>query len=575
MIINEHENVQLGKVFGENFYFNRRTLIRSNYTQNNINVNCWNIDATQKVFSVEHEYYNEFYKKHNDNEYFTKNNYTDTRQTVLYYITYEELPYEIQKDDSGTVYNGSVRDSFVNDIIKQIEKVAKVYKYADIKVISNVLKYRSEESIKNDIIQQRIETMNNNRISYDPMYDMRVMKDVLCVYTNNVSFLFVHCNSMGIPVVLSKDLDYVVYDKYVYDKFNKITDKEFKMYSNEEFIVMEMDVDNDEFVVEEKYRTIKREVEQKIVEETTRSTFKKLYFYKDALIIKDLFNTSENNKLINIVENLEEIDNETLIVTLNNKLPYNNYLRKNQDKRFKWLGFDFDIIRNDSNENSIRYYMQSFGNVKPMYDFVTVKDIQHTYNIKNIKDTVLNEDGKIILCLDYPVGINYQSKKIWFEKWKEVIDKLKSKFNNTIVCKTYFDDKERKIITKEVFDKYFGKLDNVEYDNSEVSFIEKIRQDDVYFCVKRQGALYLKCYLNGKILLTGLTIKERESKPDRMMFMNLESALDDVVEGKENLTNIVKKNNEERLSIMKSSTNNLTKINDIKNGTFVKKIVLN
>lgn len=575
MIINEHENVQFGKVFGNNFYFNRRTLIRSNHTQNNINVNCWDIDATKKVFSLEHEYYNEFYKKPNENEYSTKINYKDTRQTVLYYITFDDLPYEIRKDEFGSVYNGSVGESFVDDIIKQIERVAKFYKYAKIKVISNVLKYRTEKSIENDVIQERIEKLNNIRVSYEPMYDMRVMRDVLCVYTNNVSYLFVHCNSMGVPVVLSKDLDYVVYDKYVYDKFNKMDDKEFKMYSNEEFIVMDMVVDNDEFVVDEKYRTTKREIEKKIIEGTTRSTFKKLYFYKDAVIIKELFDTPENMKLINIVEKLEDVDNETLIVTLNNKLPYNNYLRKNQDKRFNWLGFDFDIIRNDSNENSIRYYMQSYGNVKPMYDFVTVKDIQDMYHIKNIKDTVLNEEGKIVLCLDYPVGINYQSKKIWFEKWNEIIEKIKSKFSNTIVCKTYFDDNERKMITKEVFDKYFGELDNVEYDNSKVSFIDRIKNDDVYFCVKRQGALYLKCYLNGKILLTGLTMRERECKPDRMMFMNLESALDDVVEGKENLINIAKKNNEERLSIMKSSTNNLTKINDIKNGTFVKKIVLN
>lgn len=586
MIFDEHLNVQYGKEFGINPYFNSVEMSRNHYTMNNVVVNCWDLEATKKVFSVEHEFFNNNYHEllygtnlHNAS-YTLVNNDTNTSKKIVYYVVFERVPFELLTPQ-GKIYDGSVSLDFVNDVMTHLQEILNHYTNANVIVCSNILKYRTENGIKNDLLMSNINELNNARLSYDAQYDLNSLNpsEVLGVFSNKVSYLFAHCNSKGMPIVLRHDIEdkFSVFDDYIYKKFNKITDTEFKVFTNDEFSTTPINAPNNTFTVDPKYTSGKSMVEKQIlVEQTGAKQYQKLFFHCDAHIIKPLFETNENKALVNIVSNPEEVDESTLIVTLNNKSYYNNFLRKNHERFYNWLGIDFDILNEDSTEKSMRYYMQSFGNIKPMYSFSTKEEIQTKFNITSLKNVELKSTGKILLCLDYPVGINYSSLNKWYTYWNNVISKLKTKFTNHILVKTYFDDQDRKSKTKEVYDKLFRHDDyRITYDNSSESFMNVMKRDDIYFCVKCQGALFLKCFTNGKVLLSGLPKEDILKKPDKSFFMNIEHSLNDVVEDVISLSDVVTNYNAEQFNILNTTTQNLTTIDDIKKGSFVNKIIKN
>jgi hypothetical protein len=102
-----------------------------------------------------------------------------------------------------------------------------------------------------------------------------------------------------------------------------------------------------------------------------------------------------------------------------------------------------------------------------------------------------------------------------------------------------------------------------------------MKRDDIYFCVKCQGALFLKCFTNGKVLLSGLPKEDILKKPDKSFFMNIEHSLNDVVEDVISLSDVVTNYNAEQFNILNTTTQNLTTIDDIKKGSFVNKIIKN
>lgn len=582
MILNEHMNVKYGENFKVNFYLNDRRITRNEYVLNTINVNCWDVDGKNKVFNVEHNYFNTFYdtmvngKSFSNMEYRTKTNNLNTRNTILFYVIFDSIPFQIY-DDTGIIYDGQVEDSFVDEIIKQVKMVHSKYKYANISVVSNVLNYRTKLGEANDVFVKKFKDLNEGRITYDPTFDIRNVDDtIFCVYTNNISFLFEYCHSRNVPVVLSCcEKNFKLYDDYILNKFSSMDQTEFKMFSNDEFMVYPIEYDNKMFQVNEAYVANSKRIEEMITKESEKRPFQKVFFYGDAVIIKPLFDTNANRGLITHITRMEDVDDDTLIITLNKKVPYSMILRKSHDKLFNWLGFDFNVIDEDSNENTMRYYMQSFGNIKPMYHFDTIDQWKSKFNMFDLKQITPKQDGVILFCLDFPIGINYASLNRWFDNWNNLINVLKTKFDNKIVMKTYFDDDRRKMKTKEIFNKLFNGDDRVEYDDSAKTFVDRLQQDDIYFCVKCQGALFLKCFLNGNILLTGLQKEERESKPDKNIFMNIERSVEEVVSGLVSIDDIQKDYNANYLNIIKSATANITTFDDIKNGSFVRNIILN
>lgn len=589
MIFNENLNVQYGKEFGINFFLNNTEPSRNNYTMNNIVVNCWDLEATKKVFSVEHEYFNNNYHEvlNGSNQHHvihkTVENDINTTKKLVYYITFEKIPFQIVSPE-GKMYEDTLSNEFVDNILEHVKEILDHYTNAQLILTSNLLKYRTQKGFNNDLFIKKIydsflNTPYDDRLTYRD-FDLNILNsfDYLCVFSNKVSYLFAHCNSKGVPVVIKHNVEdkFAVYDDYMNNKFNKITDTEFKVYVNDEFLLEPIDVDNHTFTIDPKYTIQKKRVEKLIIEETTSNKkYQKLFLHADANILKSLFDTDENRSIVNILDNPEDVDENTLIVTLNNKSYYNNLLRKNHDKFYNWLGFDFDILKDDANETSMRYYMQSFGNIKPMYSFSTADEITSKFNITEVKDIALNTQGDILLCLDYPVGINYTSLNKWYEYWNNVISKVKAKFNNKIIIKSYFDDKNRKLKTKEIYQQFFSEDQYITYDDSSESFLDVLKKDNIYFCIKCQGALFLKCFMNGKILLNGLPAEDILKKPDKSFFMNIEKSLNDVVNGTINLNDIATNYNNDRFNILNTTTKNLTTIDDIKNGTFVNKIIKN
>lgn len=583
MIVNENINVSYCRDFGTNFFFHKNDQIRNNHTINNVVVDCWDLEATKKVFSVEHKMFNNYYYElvYGENQHklsFTNVvNDKDTSKNIIYYVVFEDIPFEVS-NNKGSIYNGNVTVEFIEEVVSHIKEVLNYYVNANIMICSNILKYRTEKGIEEDLLMKSIVELNNERLTYDPEYDMRNLNsdEVLCVVSNQISYLFAHCNSINIPIICKKNKEekFAVYDDYVDNKFNNITDEQLRIYTNNEFNEFLVDMDVNVYVINPMYYTEKSRIEKLITQgKDVKRQFNNVYFHGEANIVKHLFDTIENKEFINIVP-AEKVNEDTLIITLNNKTKYCDTLRKNRDEYYNWLGLDFDIVKDNAQENTMRYYIQSFNNSKPMYSFETIEELRSHFNIQEVKNIDLNTQGKILLCLDYPIGMNYDSLNKWFKYWNDIIQKVKSKFTNPIIVKTYFDDRERKAQTKNIYEKFFSIDDKITYDDSSETFIEYIQRDDIYFCIKCQGALFLKCLLHGRILLSGLPEKDRVDKPDKIFVSTIERSLDDIVNDTTNLENIMNEYNNNQLDILKTTTGNLTTLDDIKNGTFVKKILL-
>jgi hypothetical protein len=99
--------------------------------------------------------------------------------------------------------------------------------------------------------------------------------------------------------------------------------------------------------------------------------------------------------------------------------------------------------------------------------------------------------------------------------------------------------------------------------------------DNILFCVKRQGSQFLQAYLNGKIFLSGLQEKDLIEKPDALFVGEYEFTLNHVCDENplSKLESIQHFYNENVLENLKKMTANFVAIEDIENGYFIQKLI--
>lgn len=578
MKIIEQLNLSIGKNVNMNMYFNNNIDDRNNYVNDVICVDAWDLHMKHKVVNYSNRFFNEYlyYLKNNkvcdESVLYTFDNDKNSNKDILFYVVFSDVPVEVELD--GRLYEGLVHEKEIDTIVENIKTVLDNYKNAKIKVTSNIMKYFTQKGHDEDMLKNKLNELNSQNISYEYIdLDVIDTSNIFCVMTNRISFLFKECYDRKIPIVLTHPIIQNVRDRCVEKYFNSMDNSNFKiMKISDEFYIVPIDDETSTILYSTLLLKQKKYINTTLLNQNLIHKYTNIHLYHDAILLKDLFFTGSNKDVIKFTNKID--DPNTLIVTLNKYDSFHRYLRENNEKAINWLGFDFETLHKSNDETCLRYYMNNYGKITSMYSFNDLDQLCNKFDLPNIPDVSYNVNGIILVCLDSPRGMNYSSINEWVICWRTIFDKL-SKFDNTIVVKPYIDNVQKNDMIKEIFVEHFGQDGTLSYDDNSEDLLDYLNdREDIYFCVKRQGAIFGKCFIKGKILLSGLMKGERLIKPDAKSMKDIEYDLDYVLEDIDNIEVLKSKYIQDKFSIMKNITSNIVTLEDIKNGSFVNKIIL-
>ena len=147
------------------------------------------------IMSVGHNFVSEYMYVLNNNNLFPKKefkttlNKKSTNKEIVFFIIFEKLPGNVTFDTSNLNYSLTIDE--MSHYVSEVKKIALMYTSANIRVVSNVFKYfTEEEKISNKLIQ-KLNNISDN-VVVDINYDINAIdkSEVAFVCTNKVSYLF-------------------------------------------------------------------------------------------------------------------------------------------------------------------------------------------------------------------------------------------------------------------------------------------------------------------------------------------------------------------------------------------------
>jgi hypothetical protein len=532
------------------------------------------------IMSVGHNYVSEYMYSLLNKDTFKKKEYVNvlnnisTTKYILFFIIFERLPGNVNFSENNRTE--SLTDEEISAHISEIKKLALIYDKSNILVISSVFKYFDEDEKINNKLIQRIKSISKN-VKVDFQYDINNINtsEVEFVCTNKVSYLFKKCVNQKIPIVLSSFVENE--QSHIQKYFNNIGDEQFKIYKDtfelDSFIHHEKIDETAVISLYDQMNNQYQEIFKLINTHNEDSNIDKILLFNKSFVYKDLIDTEENKQYIDIGFDIK--DSKTLVLTS----LHDNFHRNVTENNSRWLGFDGDNFTNSKlKEKNLRFFYKSYKNQIDLYKFKTLSEIENKFQLDTIKDMDINEDGCILVFLDNYDGINYSNIEEWVSEWKKVFDGLlELNLSNVIRIRPYRNTNSDKFDA--IFNKYFSEYTNqVYYDSSSRNKdILEMFDEEVYFCVKRQGPMFGKCFINGKLLISALSEDETKTKADFIITNQYEYNFHKLLKDKNNfgsqIQQIKKEYIDRKFEIAKLITTYLVSIMDIKNGFFFKTIL--
>lgn len=577
-------NYRLSQKANENLYLNEfNSSINDRFIDSSLFVDMFDGSNTKCIASAGHNCFSEYMYtiKHNkfiESKSFTpKDNDKSTTKTILFYVVFDKLPNQVTFDSE---YGYGLSEFEAKSIVNEIEKVASLYQNANIKVVSNVFKYYTSEANMDDLLFKKVTELNNEKVTVDAAYNMSTIdpSEVEFVVTNKTSFLFTVCVDKKVPIILS-NFDLVSDESYIKRYFNNMNNSTLFMFNDtDEFnsFLCCQECDDENFsVVSEIYNTMLSNysyLSNIFNEDVSEANISKLYLHGKANVYKQYFDTDANKNYVALTQDIE--DTSALLVTV----LHHNFERNVKSENARWLGLDSDnFVHKDVDQVSLRYYYKSYDNIKSIYDFKTVEEIENKFGLGTVQNMKVNESGAIWVFLDNPFGRNYTDEKEWVVKWKETLTKLVNlNLKNRIYLRPYSNGNFEQIdaIYKDNFKEYNS---YVVYDEESRNrdILDILNTDNVYFCVKRQGPYFGKCFTRGKLMLSALNENESKTKTDKVLLEQYEYRLGTLTSTnvKSKLQDMGKYYLKNKFEVLKLVTSYLVTIEDVMNGTFLKTLL--
>ena len=578
-------NFRLSQKANENLYlseFNSKENDR--FIDSSMFVDMFDESNTKCVASVGHNRFSEYIYMLKHNEYIQSKAFTiqennkSTTKTILFYVIFEKLPNQVTFDNE---YEYGLSESTIKSIVDEIEKVASLYKNANIKVVSNVFKHYTSKANIDDLLFKRIVELNNEKVSVDVAYNTSTIdpSEVEFVVTNKTSFLFTLCVDKKVPIVLS-NFDNVSDESYIIRYFNNMESSSLFIFSDtnefNSFLCNPKCDDMNYSCCCEMYDKVMANYIYLTnlfnTDDANEANISKLYLHAKANVFKQYFDTDANKNYVTLTHDIE--DTSALLTTV----LHHKFESQVKSENARWLGLDSDnFVHKDSDKVSLRYYYKSYNNIKSIYSFSSVEDIEYKFSLGTVQNMKVNESGAIWVFLDNPFGRNYTDEKEWVVKWKETLTKLVNlNLKNRIHLRPYAGGDSEQIDA--VYNDHFKDYKSyVVYDSESRNkdILDVLNNDNVYFCVKRQGPYFGKCFTRGKLMLSALTENESKTKTDRALLEQYEYKL-----GTLTSTNVKSKlqdmgqyylNN--KFEVLKIITSYLVTIEDVINGKFLKALL--
>ena len=551
--------------YNKNLYLNSFNdfIDNDHYYENEIFIDSFDINQNKIILNLEHTYFNEYiyYTLHNnllyDKSYSNITNDTTTTDKILFYIVFNDINFN-EIDDS---------------IVDNIRATASIYSFAQIQVVSNIFEFCSREFRENNKLASL--NLNNVIVDYEFNIDNDDLSSIKYIITNKVSYLFRVSVEKQIPICLLKKSNYN-FMKVIELYFNDVHDNNFKLYTNYaefETFIEKGKVEDINFIKMKTYNElikskhfIMKLAHEKIGKDTPKNQF---HLFGDIIMLHDIFMTPENRVYMN---HTNDINSNSYIFTLNKFDTFHTTYKKSNHKQ-NIIIFDFDPIH-IKNHKIMRYYFSNFNTKMNLYDFASINDICKKFEFDEVKPITYNPKGKIIVCLDNPLGHNYKNVENWRDLWQETFTHLESlNLIEQIQIKPYCNHTNQSNIDY-IFRSSF--VNYIKYYDTKITSVDiedLCQTEDIYFCVKRQGSFFGKCFIQGKILISGFNIKDIECKPDRCCYDHYECCLMNIIDDIENKIETIKEDyNSRSYSILKMVTNQFVHIDDIKSGYFYSKI---
>lgn len=576
-------NCRLSEKANVNLFLNEfDDRINGRFVENTMFCELFDLSATQCICSINHNLFNQYMFNISTNAYIenkTSSKVTNdktTSKTILFYVVFERLPNEVTFDDE---YEYGISDEEVDALKSSIKNVASVYPNATVKVISNVFKFYTPNANKTDNLFKQINALQNEKIIIDTEYNMNNIdpSEVAFIVTNKMTYLFSVSVDKKIPLILT-NYESINEESYLNMYFNSLSASELILYDDyDEFTLFlcNCDCDNEEFhsicMLDDKFVDLyKYMTKEFFMEDNVASdTINKIVLYDKANIYKDLFNTEANKKLLS--NGFDIKDKESLVVTV-----LHHQFGQKAFEQPRWLGLDGDnFIHKDKESVSLRYYYKSYQNSQPLYTFTSVQQIVDKFGLGEVKDMSINESGVIWIFLDNPFGRNYDKPEAWVSCWKNILTKLVNmNLKNRIYIRPYSYNDD---VDKVYFENFKDYKNYVVYDkeSAKKDLLDVLDSSNIYFCIKRQGPYFGKCFTRGKLMLSALTENETKLKNDYVLLKQYEYNFNTLTS-----SNIVSKLKEmskyyllNKLAVLKIITSYLVTKEDVKNGTFIKTLL--
>lgn len=210
-----------------------------------------------------------------------------------------------------------------------------------------------------------------------------------------------------------------------------------------------------------------------------------------------------------------------------------------------------------------------------MYNFNNIIEICNKFCLPMVQPCKFNVNGKILVSLDNPYNSGlYENVEEWISKWQKVFDMLIEMNHLNLVIKPYKStiQEDYNKLFYENFTQFVKYYDHnlINCDHNE--YLKN--NDDIFYCVKRNGSYFLQSFVHGKIMISGFDTNDLSKKPDNHSYKSYEYTLENIKSNHLIEFNKIKQmNNTESFEILKSITKNFINVDDIKNGTLYKNII--
>lgn len=583
-------NYTLSRAAGENMYLNDYDPEHNDYVPNVIYTDMFDRRATTKVLSVGNKRHNAYVAYINNGAQLTAKAKREVPQDhattgrVVFFAVFKNVPFECEI--GGAMYSPIVDDANLDEIVKGIRLTRERYPNAEIVIGSSIGRYATVCGAEEDPLRARLAALlgEDGKMSYDLQYDVSTLsaEGVFAVATNRESMLFAFCHERNVPVILTSKCDEEmepICDRYVGCAYhNSVDDAVLKVYERPaEFHIVPVEYASDlpSAPYMAKYRANTRYLSNAFARTPGVLPGKtKLHLYNDAMLLYPLFDTEANRASATLTP---EIEGEgTVVVTMNKFDEFHRARRANRSAPLNWLGFDFDCVHQCAKDATfVRFYASCYENRVPVYDFDNEAQLAQTFGLGEIKPIAIAPTGRIVVFMDNPFGMNYADADAWGAAWAGCFARLRAAFpSNAVVVRPYPHE------TEGMRREYDARFDAALRDETLVGadICEYLSAStDVCFCFKRQGADFLKTFVSGKLMLSGLSAEELAAKPDAKSISRYEHTLDGVLamsgDGITNLQQIATTYNTDRLEHLKNMTANFVAIEDLRNGHFLSKIL--